>query len=81
VRDAVGVRVEEVVDGRHAATEVQLDDSGFVDFSVAGTRVDGDYRCADCGYGAVVHRALPPCPMCGGTVWASRHRRVPGPPD
>jgi rubrerythrin len=49
-----------------------LDDSGFVDFAVIGTEVSGEFRCSDCGYGAVVHRALPPCPMCGGTVWESR---------
>ena len=54
-----------------------LDDSGFVDFRVAGTEVSGEFRCSDCGYGAVVHRALPPCPMCGGTVWESRPPRFP----
>jgi rubrerythrin len=44
----------------------------FVDFAVTGTEVAGEFRCADCGYGAVVHRALPPCPMCGGAVWENR---------
>jgi hypothetical protein len=29
----------------------------------------GDFRCADCGYGVSVVRALPRCPMCGGTNW------------
>ncbi|HJQ75327.1 MAG TPA: hypothetical protein VJ814_10585 [Gaiellaceae bacterium] len=48
-----------------------LDESGFAEFAVAGTEVAGEFRCADCGYGAVVHRALPHCPMCGGTVWKS----------
>jgi rubrerythrin len=43
-----------------------------VDFEVAGTEVAGEFRCAECGYGAVVHRVLPPCPMCAGTVWESR---------
>src|SRR5260370_904031 len=43
--------------------------AAWVDFEVTGTQVSGDFRCADCGYGAVVHRDLPPCPMCGGTVW------------
>ena len=51
---------------------VPLDDSGFVDFAVADADASGEFRCADCGYGAVVRRALPPCPMCGGTVWESR---------
>ena len=50
----------------------EVDDTGFVDFEVAGTEVAGEFRCAECGYGAVVHRVLPPCPMCGGTVWESR---------
>jgi hypothetical protein len=81
VQDAVGVEVDESADGRRAAAAVPLDDSGFVDFSVAGTHASGEFRCADCGYGAVVHRALPPCPMCGGTVWESQLRRALGLPD
>jgi rubrerythrin len=70
----VGVGVERTEEPRTAAAAVSLDDSGFVEFSVTGTNVSGEFRCADCGYGAVVHRALPPCPMCGGTVWESRGR-------
>lgn len=31
-----------------------------------------ELRCADCGYGAVVHRVVPLCPMCSGTVWELR---------
>ena len=46
--------------------------AGLVDFAAAGTKVSGEFRCADCGYGAVVQRVLPPCPMCGGTVWERR---------
>jgi len=57
-------------------TALPVDDSGFADFAVAGTDVSGEFRCADCGYGAVVRRALPPCPMCGGTVWKSRAPRA-----
>lgn len=49
-----------------------FEDLGFVEFAVAGTSVAGEFRCTDCGYGAVVHRALPPCPMCGGTIWECR---------
>jgi hypothetical protein len=49
--------------------------AGFVDFAAAGTETSGDVRCADCGYGAVVHGALPRCPMCGGSVWENRGRR------
>ncbi|MDX6481233.1 MAG: Zinc-ribbon containing domain [Gaiellaceae bacterium] len=50
------------------------EDPGFVDFAVAGSEASGEFRCADCGYGAVVQRALPPCPMCRGTVWERRER-------
>ena len=49
--------------------------AGFVDFAAAGTETSGDVRCADCGYGAVVHGALPRCPMCGGSVWENRGLR------
>ena len=73
--EQVGVRIDESAGPPAAATDATtLDDSGFVDFAVAGTDVSGDFRCADCGYGAVVHRSLPPCPMCGGTVWESLGR-------
>lgn len=74
----VGVKADESADGQRAAAAVPLDESGFADLSVAGTHVSGEFRCADCGYGAVVHRALPPCPMCGGTVWETRYRRLLG---
>jgi hypothetical protein len=67
-----GVRLDQSADGTGPATAVPLDESGFAEFCVTGTHVSGDFRCAECGYGAVVHRALPPCPMCGGTVWETR---------
>ena len=67
----VGIRVEESRSG----PEMQLDDLGFADFVAAGTETSGDVRCADCGYGAVVHGALPRCPMCGGSVWENRGLR------
>lgn len=72
----MGVRVEESAKEPHAATESQLVDADFVEFAVAGTPVSGEFRCADCGYGAVVHTALPQCPMCSGTVWESRVSRL-----
>jgi hypothetical protein len=65
----VGVHVEESADPSAA---LPLDDPAFVEFEVAGAEVSGEFRCADCGYGAVVQRVLPQCPMCGGTVWESR---------
>jgi rubrerythrin len=53
-----------------------FEDVGFVEFATAGMRLAGEFRCADCGYGAVVQHALPPCPMCGGTVWETRGPRL-----
>lgn len=71
----VGVEVD--VSARTAkAPAPSFDDQGFTEFAVAGTRVSGEFRCSDCGYGAVVQRALPLCPMCGGTVWECRPPRV-----
>ena len=40
----------------------------FVEFFAAGQSVKGEYHCSDCGYGVTIVRALPLCPMCGGTV-------------
>jgi len=50
--------------------------AALVDFAVTGTKISGEFRCSDCGYGAVVQRVLPPCPMCGGTVWETRPPRL-----
>ena len=36
---------------------------------VAGAGARGEFRCAGCGYGIVVHRELPACPMCQGGDW------------
>lgn len=41
----------------------------FVEFFAAGQSVKGEYHCSDCGYGVTIVRALPLCPMCGGTAW------------
>lgn len=76
-----GVEVEESSAAVVPAAETPLDDSGFLDFAVAGTEVAGEFRCADCGYGAVVQRVLPQCPMCAGTVWESRGPLAPRPVD
>ena len=68
--------VEVQVDGSPQAPSLlpplPFDLTGFAEFALAGTDVSGEFRCSDCGYAAVVRRALPPCPMCGGTVWESR---------
>jgi hypothetical protein len=79
----VGVQVEEsAAPVGPGPLEASLDDTGpaalppvfaaSLEFAVAGTRVAGEFRCAECSYGAVVKRVLPQCPMCGGTVWESR---------
>ena len=72
----VEVQLEGSAKGSLAPIEATLDDAGFVDFAVTGTKISGEFRCSDCGYGAVVQRALPPCPMCGGTVWEPRPPRL-----
>ena len=43
--------------------------SGPVDFAGAGESAIGEFRCSACGYGVMVQRELPRCPMCSGTVW------------
>ena len=46
----------------------------YVDFRAAGALAAGEFRCAECGYGAIVHHELPPCPMCGSAVWERSDR-------
>jgi rubredoxin len=41
----------------------------YVEFWAAGDVVKGEFHCSDCGYGVTIVRALPVCPMCGGTAW------------
>ncbi len=45
--------------------------SGFA----AGASARGEFQCAECGYGIVVHRDLPACPMCHGADWYPWSRR------
>jgi len=42
---------------------------GYVQFWAAGTTAKGEFHCSECGYGITIVRALPVCPMCGGTSW------------
>ncbi len=58
------MEIEEAGGRAVGALEVRYDDS-----LVAGVQAVGEFRCAGCGYGVIVHRELPPCPMCGSTVW------------
>jgi rubrerythrin len=48
-------------------SQVVADD--YVEFSFAGDAVKGEFHCAECGYGVTIVRALPLCPMCGGSSW------------
>ena len=79
----MGTKTAAARTGRAFSEEAEVQDveiqepaapAALVDCAVAGADVSGEFRCADCGYGAVVQRALPPCPMCGGTVWKIRLR-------
>ena len=53
--------------GDSSTSQVAPDE--FVEFFAAGQYVKGEYHCSDCGYGVTIVRALPLCPMCGGTSW------------
>lgn len=68
----MGLQVGEQKEQPQTAAAVPLADEGFVEFALAGASAKGDFRCTDCGYGAVVQRVLPTCPMCGGTIWELR---------
>jgi rubrerythrin len=48
-------------------TQRSTDD--YVEFRAAGESVKGEFHCSECGYGVTIVRALPLCPMCGGTSW------------
>ena len=37
------------------------------------------FLCIVCGYGASRHRAPERCPMCGGTDWTQKPRRITDP--
>jgi rubrerythrin len=41
----------------------------FVAFWPAGKPAKGEFHCSECGYGVTIVRALPVCPMCGGSSW------------
>jgi rubrerythrin len=44
----------------------------FVEFRTTGESVKGEFHCSECGYGVTIVRALPLCPMCGGSSWEPR---------
>jgi rubrerythrin len=57
-----------------------LDLPGLAEFLATGQPAAGEFHCSGCGYGVIVQRELPRCPMCSGTAWeqagwgAGRHR-------
>lgn len=57
------------VESRRVAPEVAVRGSGEPVFFTAGEAASGEFRCVGCGYGVVVRRLLPACPMCRGHVW------------
>ena len=52
-----------------SSATVTADDADFVELVAAGQPAQGEFRCAECGYGVTVSRALPVCPMCAGVSW------------
>lgn len=77
----MGVQIEESAGRSVSPAEAPLDELDFAELTVSGAEVSGEFRCADCGYGAVVQRVLPLCPMCGGTVWELRGPAARRPED
>jgi len=73
----LAAQVEEQVVRSASPIESPPDGSGL-EVAVAGAELAGEFRCAECGYGAVVHRVLPQCPMCGGVVWEHSSSRTHG---
>lgn len=57
---------DEMVEGTELET---LESSGYVHFLATGDLAAGEFHCGECGYGVIVSRELPRCPMCGGTAW------------
>ena len=51
------------------ATLESLEQAGYVEFLSTGDAAVGEFHCGECGYGVVVSRELPRCPMCSGTAW------------
>jgi rubrerythrin len=46
-----------------------VESDGYVPFWQTGVSAKGEFQCSECGYGVIVSRQLPPCPMCGGESW------------
>ena len=55
-------------EGSGRSTEM-LEATGFVDFFMTGQPATGEFHCSECGYGVIVERELPRCPMWSSTGW------------
>ena len=56
------------MDGNFEAASA-AEDGEYVAFWETGTSVKGEFNCSECGYGVIVSKELPLCPMCGGESW------------
>lgn len=59
--------------GHRESGRARSDD--YVTFHRTGDAVKGEFCCSDCGYGVVISKLLPLCPMCGGKVWEASDRQ------
>jgi rubrerythrin len=57
------------LESRRSEGPVALESSDAPAFLAAGRNAEGDFRCAECGYGVIVRAVLPVCPMCRGVLW------------
>ena len=54
---------------REALSTQAVEADDYVQFWATGDRAKGEFHCAGCGYGVVVHSQLPTCPMCSSNSW------------
>ena len=57
------------IESKRSQGAVLAETAGVPDFLAAGQPAEGEFRCADCGYGVIVRTELPECPMCRGLTW------------
>lgn len=73
----LGSQVDEQAEAPLETVTVPVVVDDFVEFLLAGAPAKGEFRCTDCGYGAVIQRVLPVCPMCSGEIWEARPANGP----
>jgi len=57
------------VESRRREGPAVSETSGDPVFLATGREAEGEFRCAECGYGVIVRTVLPECPMCRGSAW------------